>query len=355
MSLLLPSRPIVVIPELAVRIGLNEAMLLQQIHYWVSETTSGIERDGRRWVYNTIPEWMEQFPFLSESSIKRAFASLKAQGIVCIEKLSSDLRDKTNFYAINYEHRALTDEVNLTPCMRSKCTDATGQSEPMQQVKLARCNRPKRAVLHTEITTEKKEPPLTPPAVDNSAAGQNQTAGEVFDYLNLLTGAKTRPDLQALKSILDRLTDGYTQVELQLVAEHRTEQHLNNPKLAHMLSPNLLFAAQTFGAYLAAANAWQKKREQQAAVAAAAERQRADHTGFRVVNGPDAEVPEIDFDEVFDRLFIHGSAAENQAEKIALAEALKNGFGNGGQEQARKKWRVIFSKARARCGEQTHE
>ena len=33
MSLLLPSRPIVVIPELVMKLGLNEAMLLQQVHY----------------------------------------------------------------------------------------------------------------------------------------------------------------------------------------------------------------------------------------------------------------------------------------------------------------------------------
>ncbi|HHQ6553262.1 TPA: helix-turn-helix domain-containing protein [Serratia fonticola] len=204
------------------------------------------------------------------------------------------------------------------------------------------------------VSEPKEKPPLTPQVVDNSGAGQNQTAGEVFDYLNLLTGAKTRPDLQALKSILDRLTDGYTQAELKLVAEHRTEQHLNNPKLAHMLSSNLLFAAQTFGAYLAAANAWQTKRDQQAATAAAVERQSAEHTGFRVVNGPDAEVPEIDFDEAFDRLLVDGGQPENQAEKIALAEIMKIGYGPHEQDQARKKWRVSFAKARARTtGEHT--
>ncbi|HDS8432531.1 TPA: replication protein, partial [Proteus mirabilis] len=44
--LLLKSRPLVVIPELAVHLGLNEAMLLQQIQYWLTETTSGVEYDG---------------------------------------------------------------------------------------------------------------------------------------------------------------------------------------------------------------------------------------------------------------------------------------------------------------------
>ncbi|QJU39040.1 conserved phage C-terminal domain-containing protein [Serratia marcescens] len=343
MSLLLPSRPIVVIPELAMRVGLNEAMLLQQVHYWVTETTSGIEHDGRRWVYNTIAEWMEQFPFLSESSIKRAFASLKAQGVIYVEKLSNDPRDKTNFYAINYAHRVLSHEVNLTPCNGSNCTDAAGQNEPVQKVKMTRCNGPKRAVLHTEITTEKKEPPLTPPPVDNSGADKNQTAGEVFCFLNSLTGAKTRPDQQALRAILERLADGYSQTELELVAEHRTDQLLNNPTLAHMLAPNLLFAAKTFGSYLVAANAWQKKRTRQAARAESVEKQ--------CQSPPVGDVPGIDFEGSFERLFVEGLPPESLAEKLAWEHVQKYGFGSSEDEDAaRLGWRVILSKKSAVAG-----
>lgn len=346
MSLLLPSRPIVVIPELAMRVGLNEAMLLQQVHYWATETTSGIEHDGRRWVYNTIAEWMEQFPFLSESSIKRAFASLKSQGIIYVEKLSSDPRDKTNFYAINYEHRALTDEVKMTPCNGSNCTDASGQSEPVQRVKVTRCKRPKRAVLHTESTSEsttEKKPPLTPPPVDNPEVGQSQTAGEVFCFLNSLTGTKTRPDQQALRAILERLADGYSQTELELVAEHRTDQLLNNPTLAHMLAPNLLFAAKTFGSYLVAANAWQKKRTRQAARAESVEKQRQ--------SPPVGDVPGIDFEGSFERLFVEGLPPESLAEKLAWEHVQKYGFGSSEDEgAARLGWRVILSKKSAVAG-----
>lgn len=180
--------------------------------------------------------------------------------------------------------------------------------------------------------------PLTPQVVDNS---QTQTAGEIFDFLNLLTGAKTRPDLQAIKPILERLTDGYTADEIKLVIEYRIIQLRGKPDLGHMLSPNFLFSARDFGAYFSAATDWQKKREHQAARESAVEQQ-------RIAPPPAGDVPEIDFDEVFDRLFVDGGAPENQAEKIAMAEAVKNGFGNGGQDQARKKWRVILSRACAK-------
>ncbi|NHX34001.1 replication protein, partial [Escherichia coli] len=61
--LLLKTRPQIVIPELAVRLGLNEALLLQQVQYWLSETSSGVDHEGHRWIYNTIEEWREQFPY----------------------------------------------------------------------------------------------------------------------------------------------------------------------------------------------------------------------------------------------------------------------------------------------------
>ncbi|MDP9705526.1 UNVERIFIED_ORG: hypothetical protein J2W64_002729 [Rahnella aquatilis] len=154
MSLLLPSRPIVVIPELVMKLGLNEAMLLQQVHYWATETNSGVDHDGRRWIYNTIEEWLEQFPWMSASTIKRGFASLKKQGCLFIEQLSDDPRDMTNFYAINYDHQALLDEVKLTPCKRSKRTNAKGQNEPLHRSKKTPCKSPKRAALHTESTSE---------------------------------------------------------------------------------------------------------------------------------------------------------------------------------------------------------
>ena len=60
MSLLMTSQPIVINRDLACRIGLNEAIVLQQLHYWLNETNSGTEHGGIRWVLNTTEQWLEQ-------------------------------------------------------------------------------------------------------------------------------------------------------------------------------------------------------------------------------------------------------------------------------------------------------
>ncbi|WP_249366800.1 hypothetical protein [Neobacillus rhizophilus] len=42
-KLLINENPVMIIPSLAVKIGLNEAVILQQIHYWVHGSRHVIE------------------------------------------------------------------------------------------------------------------------------------------------------------------------------------------------------------------------------------------------------------------------------------------------------------------------
>lgn len=47
-KLLIEEPPLQVLPSLAVTIGLNEAIIIQQIHYWLRDSRNGIEHEGRR-------------------------------------------------------------------------------------------------------------------------------------------------------------------------------------------------------------------------------------------------------------------------------------------------------------------
>ncbi|MEB7740264.1 hypothetical protein NGB58_13520, partial [Escherichia coli] len=173
MSLLFAERPLVINTQLAMKIGLNEAIVLQQLHYWLRDTSSGMECDGVRWIYNTTEQWLEQFPFWSESTLKRAFASLKTLGLLRCEKLNKSKRDMTNFYTLNYESELL-DDGKVSESIRSKCAAPSGQNDTMEEVKMKRSIGSKRpnvigskwpddptentTEITTEITTENKKP-----------------------------------------------------------------------------------------------------------------------------------------------------------------------------------------------------
>lgn len=101
-NLLINEPPLQVLPSLAAAIGLNEALLLQQLHYWLRHAK--VEHEGRMWIYKNLDKWKEQdFPFWSKNTIRRAIKSLSDQGLILIEKLAPNSFDRVNHYAINYE------------------------------------------------------------------------------------------------------------------------------------------------------------------------------------------------------------------------------------------------------------
>lgn len=97
-NLLEEERLVVIRPKLAVMIGLNEAIILQQIKYWLQRSKHVIE--GRVWFYKTNKEWKEELPFLSEMTIRRAIESLESQGLI-LTRTSEVNFSRTKYYRLN--------------------------------------------------------------------------------------------------------------------------------------------------------------------------------------------------------------------------------------------------------------
>jgi len=149
--LLLDDRPLVVIPELAVAIGLNNAIALQQVHYWVriNQRADKNFRVGYYWTYNTYEAWREYFPFWSISTIKRIFMELEADGLIVTGNYNRLAIDRTKWYRVNYE--VLAQSVNLIQSASGNGT-LDGSKRP-----IGRLNLPQPLPeIKTEITTESK-------------------------------------------------------------------------------------------------------------------------------------------------------------------------------------------------------
>ncbi|WP_068985149.1 hypothetical protein [Lysinibacillus xylanilyticus] len=90
-------------PVLAKIIGLNEAVFLNQLHYWKQRSKN--ERDGFVWVYKTYLEWQHELPFWSNATIRRVISSLEKQDLlVSTSEYNKMGIDKTKWYRINYEN-----------------------------------------------------------------------------------------------------------------------------------------------------------------------------------------------------------------------------------------------------------
>src|SRR5690606_10949183 len=55
------------------------------------------------WIYNTYAEWAVQFPFWSESTIKRTIRNLEKKGLIITGNFNKVKFDKTKWYTIDYE------------------------------------------------------------------------------------------------------------------------------------------------------------------------------------------------------------------------------------------------------------
>lgn len=126
--LLLNEYPLMVLPELAVKIGLNESIVLQQIHYWlIQHEKQQIDyHDGKYWVYNSYPEWNKQFPFWSERTIKTIIIRLENLGLVISGNYNKLSFDRTKWYSIDYkrlETLCFPHRAKVARCIRQDLPD----------------------------------------------------------------------------------------------------------------------------------------------------------------------------------------------------------------------------------------
>lgn len=194
-QLLINEPPLQVLPTLAKEVGLNEAIILQQVHYWLNPQFNKNTFEGRYWVHNTLTQWQRQFAFWSSTTIKRTIANLEESGLL----MSFRTRDfkKTKYYTLNYDLLSRIclqnpnqsvpvkdteaeccpedvqnlplyswvqsdplEEVNMTISKGSEWPDRCGQNGPIDRTKMTPSHYRENT---TEITSENTPPPLTPP------------------------------------------------------------------------------------------------------------------------------------------------------------------------------------------------
>ena len=117
---LFDEHPILIDKKLAAVIGFNEAVVLQQLNYWL-HSNSAKKIDGRLWVYNSYDNWRkDNFPFWSTRTIRRIFDSCEKKGVILTGNFNKAGFDKTKWYSI--------DENKINDLMDSPCGQ-NGQTE----------------------------------------------------------------------------------------------------------------------------------------------------------------------------------------------------------------------------------
>ncbi|HZS17281.1 MAG TPA: hypothetical protein VFA51_05040 [Candidatus Udaeobacter sp.] len=115
----------------AKKYGVTEAILLYNLKYWIAKNKANGKHfyKERTWTYNSHRAFGELFPYLSESQIKRALASLQKQGAILKDNFNKKRYDRTNWYA-------LVDEPELPIASRKgseRIIHHNGRAKPLER------------------------------------------------------------------------------------------------------------------------------------------------------------------------------------------------------------------------------
>lgn len=177
-KLLIDDYPIQVLPNLAKVIGLNEAIILQQIHYWLK--SSRHRHEEKNWIYNSYREWQKQFPFWSNATIRRAISSLEKQNLLITGNFNKAGFDKTKWYTIDYD---------VLKGM-SKCIAQNEQTDCSKRANGVAQNEQTNTIDYTETTSETTS---NKNILSSSNEQDSIPYKEIMDYFNL----KTNKDLKS--------------------------------------------------------------------------------------------------------------------------------------------------------------
>jgi uncharacterized phage protein (TIGR02220 family) len=248
--LLLDKHPILVFPEMAVKIGLNESMILQQLNYWLVKSQH--VHEGHKWIYNTYAKWVEQFPFWSKNTIIRAIANLEKQGLVVSGNFNQHKFDKTKWYRIDYQkfdelmgksstQNELTEQPNLV------CSEQPNLGTPIPETTTE---------ITSETTTTSKRvqtSPVEEPLREDEDEKKSKPIPyqKIIEYLNEKTESNFHHTAKDNRELIKaRFNDGFTYEDFIQVIDNKVRQWRYSPKWDKFLRPKTLFAKTHFDNYL---------------------------------------------------------------------------------------------------------
>jgi hypothetical protein len=99
-NLLLDERPVALLPSLVRAVGITDAAVLQQLHYWLQRASKS--HDGHAWVYKTYGEWAQEIGVTAKAA-RGALERLRESGAVVSMQNPMDARDRTLWWRIDHD------------------------------------------------------------------------------------------------------------------------------------------------------------------------------------------------------------------------------------------------------------
>lgn len=190
-KLLMDETPLMVLPSLAKAIGLNEAIVLQQLHY-LTLGKFGKIIEGRRYIYNTLEKWRDgYFPFWHVDTVRKTFRNLENAGYVTSMQERSYYRQK--LYAIDYVSVDAMYESFTHPSMKSSRLEAGDSHASIQREDYTKTTGATATAAPVFVGTTQQPTVMATDIVDSTALEPKKDA--VTDFFERAVKTKTHKDV----------------------------------------------------------------------------------------------------------------------------------------------------------------
>lgn len=218
-------------------LGLNEAIIINQINYW-NEINKKAEKskkfkDGYYWTYNTYEKWAENdFPYWSADTIRKSITALESMGIVIsTDKYNSYKIDNTKWYRIDYDR--LQEIINIVEENDKENSNEKNQDEKeVSQAVNENCDCVNESYIDglgnfnkpiPDISTENNNIDYSTENTINSFSNEKDNSKQSLDIYNSQVGELGTDTPEAAESETDKPKSNITRTFG--VIKHEQKQH----------------------------------------------------------------------------------------------------------------------------------
>lgn len=183
--------------KIAEEYGLFEAILLNNIFYWLEHNRSNERHyyDGKYWTYNSVGAYAELFPYMSKGKIERALKHLEEEGILVTGNYNKIPTDRTKWYALTEKGYQIVNHENESaeePCQNEKCIS---QNQEMESSDLGNA-------------IPKNEEPIPYINTDNKPDSKTYTESkDSVSQTDVRRSTRTDPDVAEVIALWNQLAD----------------------------------------------------------------------------------------------------------------------------------------------------
>jgi hypothetical protein len=127
-SNLLDEPPMLILPSLAIALGLDDALFLQQCWFWTQHYRRARDlrhyHAGTWWIWNTVDSWHLQFPWWSTRTIARIISRLRKRGLIQVARYNLYRYDQTRWYAVDEARAQQLVPPEIPPCQNGSMDHA---------------------------------------------------------------------------------------------------------------------------------------------------------------------------------------------------------------------------------------